>query len=323
MKDFIKFLKSYPLVEVYREKKKKVHAPNVKDQMCCPFCGEPLVRDGEARMETLSEHVYSPNEEPSLKPLYRCMNEKCDFRKLYHWNGGLLEAGGAYIDYKNITYKDENGDLKMYDWAEELYQKSKDYYTSATNTFQMKMDIEHGMFNTAYILHPLFTFGMYRIRFEVQKVGSEDGRVVKRYITRSLLAKDEGRKDSGYCIVHQTAFHMFKFSIKQRRKKLKWFKEKQGKKYIVYTNPYLISKDELKRKQDELIGIFGNDSLVPRNTFKKWDWWRTYSEKWTRFWHGKTFKKYMYEVRMNCNALYGEVEGPEMYNEFEYKLFNK
>lgn len=47
------------------------------NQMLCPCCRALLEQGEMQRLETLSEHVFNPNGEVSLKPSYHCSNKQC------------------------------------------------------------------------------------------------------------------------------------------------------------------------------------------------------------------------------------------------------
>lgn len=54
--------------------------------MKCPICEKELVVTGQERLETLDEHVCSPNDEPCLKDKYECVNRFCSAYGMFMWN---------------------------------------------------------------------------------------------------------------------------------------------------------------------------------------------------------------------------------------------
>ena len=60
--------------------------------MRCPKCFHTLQVTGQARLETLLEHVSDPNGIPSMKDVYGCVNTKCE----KHHSGRWDEWGASY-----------------------------------------------------------------------------------------------------------------------------------------------------------------------------------------------------------------------------------
>lgn len=48
-----------------------------KPKMLCPCCKKELVQGKNLPLETLVEHVFSPNEKPCLKLSFHCENKNC------------------------------------------------------------------------------------------------------------------------------------------------------------------------------------------------------------------------------------------------------
>lgn len=75
--------------------------------MECPYCFHELIIVGQARLQTLEEHVSNPNGKVSLKDKYSCSNNICETHKYgVYWN----EYGEKYSQkYENkLRYIDNN-----------------------------------------------------------------------------------------------------------------------------------------------------------------------------------------------------------------------
>ena len=76
--------------------------------MMCPKCQTSIVPRERIRVQSLSEHVYDPNGEPSLKQVYGCLNKNCAcFKDKIRWTEDGERFGGKYdVDYKFIDDND-------------------------------------------------------------------------------------------------------------------------------------------------------------------------------------------------------------------------
>jgi len=72
--------------------------------MKCPCCKSELVEWKQLRLETLEEHVFDPNGNPSLKMAYRCSDEACVTNPNIYWN----EFGERYGGESAIPFIDDN-----------------------------------------------------------------------------------------------------------------------------------------------------------------------------------------------------------------------
>jgi len=74
----------------------------------CPYCKSPLEAYKVTRVQTLCEHVFSPNETPCPKQLYRCSVEACPTVGVCMWTlDGELFTEGPY-SHKKIDFIDSN-----------------------------------------------------------------------------------------------------------------------------------------------------------------------------------------------------------------------
>lgn len=62
----------------------------------CPKCKSELIIDGQARMQSLIDHVTDPNGDVPLSNRWVCPNEKCQLHSIAFWN-----SDGAYYLYTN------------------------------------------------------------------------------------------------------------------------------------------------------------------------------------------------------------------------------
>lgn len=69
--------------------------------MKCPICKTELKVTGQARLETLIEHVEDPNGIPSMKNKYQCPNENC----IANQDELVWDEYGEYYDGKHAGKK--------------------------------------------------------------------------------------------------------------------------------------------------------------------------------------------------------------------------
>jgi hypothetical protein len=98
--------------------------------MKCPACKSDLVEGESLRLQTTSEHVCCPNDEPSLKQSYRCGNQECETRKRgIIWNRDGERYGS---DYPNLIAWIDGNDAPFGTWCRkanvEIYKKDENYY---------------------------------------------------------------------------------------------------------------------------------------------------------------------------------------------------
>lgn len=73
----------------------------------CSCCKSPLFINGQARLETLVEHVSDPNGPVSLKDQFACSNESCATRAAnVVWNeDGEVYVRGDYALFREIPFR--------------------------------------------------------------------------------------------------------------------------------------------------------------------------------------------------------------------------
>lgn len=296
-------MKKYPLIKVYKDIK-KFHEPLVKEVLCCPFCGEPLVQRGTAELITLCEHVCNPNGNGSEKPALYCENPNCRLGKLFLWNGNTpFEPGGeAFLNNEVAFTKDENGENQWTEEALRLHKESFGWCHNAGNSFACKQEHEK---EWDIYLHPAFLLGKYMPVIEMQPIAKEDGTIVKTKPSFKLLKKDTNRSE--YCILHISGIKMFMFDFKQR---VKGRNRKRLKKYL---DSDIVEEKYLNDFRRAAIAVFGNEHY-PKRFWKKEDWWRSAAEKCARLIYKKDFKR--------CLALAKKSYSMCDFEDFEELLFN-
>lgn len=304
MGKLLQLIKKYPLYKVYKSEK-KFAKPLSETEMCCPFCGHPLVKRGSKRLETMSEHVFDPNGTPSEKPAYYCENEECRYKDVFLWNGNRSEfdvdAGEAFFN-SDKAVKEVNGERKVDDKYWELYKETSDWYTAATNTFTFKQQREE---TDKIYLHPIFALFLLRPYIEVYYEAKENGDIVGRKWRIHFLKKEEGRED--YNIYYISSLHMFFFSMRQRKHKMKWL-----------TKP---NTTESKYYANSVKEVFGNEGYVPRSRFKREDWYRSASWTLTKILNYRTYKNVLETLKKKYIEEYGDYGGNRAYELFMKTLY--
>lgn len=304
MGKLLQLIKKYPLYKVYKSEK-KFAKPLSETEMCCPFCGHPLVKRGSKRLETMSEHVCDPNGTPSEKPAYYCENEECRYKDVFLWNGNRSEfdvdAGEAFFNTDKAV-KEINGERKIDDAYWELYKETSDWYTAATNTFTFKQQREE---TDKIYLHPIFALFLLRPYIEVYYEAKENGDIVGRKWKIHFLKKEEGRDD--YNIYYISSLYMFFFTMRQRKRKMKWLTKPNSTKAEYYANSV---KD-----------VFGNESLCPRKRFTPHDWYHVASWTLTKIFNYRTFKRVLDILKSKYIAEYGKERGNREYDYFISKMY--
>lgn len=170
--------------KIYNTDHSKFVKPLSDTKMCCPFCGNPLVKTGEQRpLETLSEHV--SNVKPTLKDVYVCSNDAtaCVFGRyrMYNYFGDGYRRN--WPEFKNLDTQSK---------------KDFDEYTMyATNSDGFKIDCEvSGRGQLREIrLHKLFMLGFGQPVIEFEYVFDKSGNVLKKKIHLGKYIKYDKARD--------------------------------------------------------------------------------------------------------------------------------
>jgi hypothetical protein len=159
--------------------------------MKCPICKSELLVTGQEHLETLNEHVSNPNDEPSLKNKYECLNERCESREKLIWN----EDGDLYHQH---VY--ENG----YDFNEKY--SFIDGNDGAFGSFARRVNVEIYKKDENFLLCTLFG---RKIFIKYLYKSNDDGDILKRTWKFEILRKNGSFYISGWrMLIHMIrTFH--------------------------------------------------------------------------------------------------------------------
>jgi len=168
--------------------------------MLCPSCRTELIVTGQARLETLDEHVTNPNGIPSLKDKYICPNEDCAIAHNSFWD----EWGGHYCeDFRESSELQKAGHFI-------------DNNTGPFGSWERKSNVE------IYKKDENYDFGRIG-RFRFHKCYSyeadEDGNILKRRWRVQIWKRDNRL---GMDTLHIPGIKMLFFSIGQFHRERKW-----------------------------------------------------------------------------------------------------
>ncbi len=133
----------------------------------------------------------------------------------------------------------------------------------------------------------------------------ENGDIVNRTFRMHFLERKKGRDE--YNIYYISSLHMFFFSMRQRKRKMKWLM-KPG-------------KIEAKYYANSVREVFGNEGCVPRSRFKRSDWYRSASWTLTKILNYRTYKKVLERLKEKYIEEYGEAYGKNAYGLFVKTLY--
>lgn len=174
-------------------------------EMLCPICKSPLYVSGQARLETLSEHI--GNGEVYLKDKYQCSNESCEAYKdtlVWSENGEYFGtfAKGVSFRKKYVFIDNNNGPFNS--------------FQRATNVVVYKKDENK-------ILFELFRF---RVDKEYIYDADTSGNITKREWRLRYWIKSKNKNDPSYTS-YIPGIHMFLFCLKSfKSKRERWEKNK-------------------------------------------------------------------------------------------------
>ena len=137
-----------------------------ENKMKCPCCKKELIIGGQKRLETLSEHVFDPNGNPSLKDFYICNNFLCDcsaLRVMWDQWGGFY-AGKNWKEAQDIKFIDNND--------------------GAFGSFERKLNVETGKHDEEFYFPKVFG---WRIKIEYEYKSNEDGDILSRKLKPILI----------------------------------------------------------------------------------------------------------------------------------------
>lgn len=161
--------------------------------MLCPVCKGEVVVTGQAKLETLNEHVSCM--EPTIKDKYECSNNTCPTKGIVFWNqyGELYTSD--YGSSENLEYIDSN-DAPFGSITRKLnvesYKHDEDWY--------------------------LYEGKKFRIARRYSYKANKDGEVVSK---KGRFELSVYRDDIGGYVHYISGLHMLIFSIKQYHRTLK------------------------------------------------------------------------------------------------------
>lgn len=180
-------------------------------KMLCSLCKSDLIVNGQARLETLGEHICCPDEDPYMKNRYVCSNDSCTshLHKIC-WNEdgeqygrSVLLSARAYWDNPNFIFIDNNPAPFNSIWREIYMDNERDG-------------------DTYYVL-PWVT-GKFGFRIEAKKWRRFDEGVLVDFGTNFEIQTRRG-KLGGKPHYGINGWHMFWFSMGQYFNERKWNKK--------------------------------------------------------------------------------------------------
>lgn len=175
-------------------------------ELLCPICTFPLFINGQAKLETLSEHICNLDD-VCLKDKYQCSNEACEaFKDELVWteNGEYFGAFAKGVPFrKKYAFVDNNnGPFNSFQRATNVKVYKKDENKTLFELFRFRVDKEY--------------------TYDADTSGNVTKREWKlRYWIRS---KD---KDNPSYTSYIPGIHMFFFSLRDfKNKRERWEKNK-------------------------------------------------------------------------------------------------
>jgi hypothetical protein len=131
--------------------------------MKCPVCKSDLNRGKDLHLETLDEHILQPNNKPSLKASYHCINTKC-----YEYTHDVVwdEYGDRYGGYRGMD--------DYIPWI--------DNNDAPFGSIQRKINVEVYKDDENFLLCtiPIWPLKGWQIRVKFFYKSDEDGTILKR-----------------------------------------------------------------------------------------------------------------------------------------------
>ena len=179
--------------------------------MKCPSCESELVVIGQARLETICEHVCDPNGIPSMKNEYKCSNISCDTHLLnISWNKEGELYCGVYDSNIDICYIGDNdgpfGTISRR-FNVELYKNGVKDKTELFEVFGYKFTIRH------------------------KYTADEDGNVLSKGYKLEIWRRD---KEGRYYTSWTSGFMMIFYKIRRFNQDWKFLKDVMTDKTRIY-----------------------------------------------------------------------------------------
>lgn len=220
-----------------------------KDTMFCPYCGQPLIKNGkQARLQTLCEHVSGDGSYASLKDVYVCSAEGlfdgqyllegdpesqigCKYGILHCWNGGF-EAGGSYTSdfHKKLWDMEKESFINYRVISQYLHEDYQYDFKSALNTFDCcsEVYIYHKGLRDKRYLPAWLTFNQIQLTIDYSYEADNFGRVTKTWIKLGFLKKDDNG-NRGFCIIGNWPWHTWSFLNREFKRDMKVVKKQKAK----------------------------------------------------------------------------------------------
>lgn len=166
--------------------------------MLCPICKSELVITGQAKLETLDEHVTQC--EVSMKDKYECVAEGCPSIGKFFWDltGGLYCSDyEAHREHDNIPFIDNND--------------------APFGSSRRQINVEVDKKDENWVIYEGKKWKFVRI-YHYQ--ADTDGNILKRRGSIEIW-----RRDGSGWILHISGIRMLLFTIKQFHRHLKDYKE--------------------------------------------------------------------------------------------------
>ena len=181
--------------------------------MKCPICKTDLVITGSERLETICEHVSDPNGSVCEKDVFQCPNNNCKANEY----GAVWEERGEFFTY-NMSW----------DRDKELEKCFIGENNGPFGTISRRLNVEIykcGLKNKVYY-SPILTFWLLKPYKEYWYKANKDGEILKSGWKIKFLKKGHGNK--GYYIGWISGIHMFKYVLREYKRKKESFKKAES-----------------------------------------------------------------------------------------------
>lgn len=124
--------------------------------MRCPYCKSTLTVVRMERLETLDEHVCYPNEQPSLKESFGCINASCieSNERLWDYSGDCY--GGSYSNSKPAL------DSLSCRLAIEIFKHDEDHNLFSIGNFQFRVEYIYQANDAGEILKRIRAYSIHQ-----------------------------------------------------------------------------------------------------------------------------------------------------------------
>lgn len=172
--------------------------------MNCPKCKSELIKDGQARLQSLDEHVSNPNALPSLKTRYVCSNKECVCNTQEDESVCWNSDGECYGGFKIFEHGQNTGPYGSYERKAqvEIYKHGPD-----------------GPLKKKVYLSPIWMLWFYQPFIEYHYKSNENGDILKRSWSIEILKKDKGLGNR-YCVHASFCWQTWRFLWRNFKRKM-------------------------------------------------------------------------------------------------------